>query len=206
MANFNQAIKWMKEGKKVRRPDFFKGDYSYVYEGVVMDNKDNLALTIEQLEATDWEIYCEEHEWINYDEIITPDDNAAEFYENNPQFGWRGCPHPSSYKNDKFCKNCGNHKEHHHAGSPSFVCKKFEAVQFKCKCKCFFCQSCEKPQIEMKIKTLKEIIIGKYEDPIPKIKQEAIKDIKYFQKLLNELPAYFKKYSHKNNEGKELPK
>ena len=106
MADFKQAIKWMKEGKKIRRPNYYEDDYSYLHNGnVMMDNKENLAITLEQFEATDWEIYCEEHEWINYEDIINK--NPAIFYKENPQFGWRGCPHPSSYKEDKFCRSCG---------------------------------------------------------------------------------------------------
>ena len=105
MADFNQAIKWLKEGKKVKRKNWdnisvLSYDGSTIEHGSLLDCMPNL-------EATNWEIYCEEHEWINYEDIIPRDKNVAEFYEENPQFGWRGCPHLSSYKNDKFCRECG---------------------------------------------------------------------------------------------------
>ena len=60
-----------------------------------------------------------------------------------------------------------------------------------------------------KLKTLKDIESwDKWGDTLQRfeIKQEAIKDIKHFQKLLDSLPEYNKKYAHKNKERKELPK
>ncbi len=64
MADFQQAVKWMKEGKKVRTPSYNQGDYSYINEdGVMLDNLGNSGLNLELLEATNWVIYCEEHDW-----------------------------------------------------------------------------------------------------------------------------------------------
>lgn len=68
MADFQQAIKWLKEGKKVRRKSF--GDIErYCY--ISMANIEKIAdshysifdLNFEDFLANDWEIYCEEHEF-----------------------------------------------------------------------------------------------------------------------------------------------
>lgn len=62
MADFMQAVKWMKEGKKVRRQNWCVGNYIYLgknshylyYDGKVF------VTTYMDTEATDWEIYEEE--------------------------------------------------------------------------------------------------------------------------------------------------
>ena len=125
MSNFKQAIEWLKEGKKVRRKkwksNIICGISDSVWDGkehkrgIYFYDKDkmhttlNLKFSLKDFEADDWEIYCEEHEWIPYQDIIN--ENVAIFYKENPQFGWRGCPHPISYKNDMFCRNCGIRNE-----------------------------------------------------------------------------------------------
>lgn len=104
MANFNQAIQWMKEGKKVRRrrvqqlkcyiwyiPNIDKGNRM-----LTTLEKPETLLILDDFEATDWEIYCEEHEWVSYDEvrqaylakdhckncgIEKPKENSAEFLQ-----------------------------------------------------------------------------------------------------------------------------
>lgn len=58
------------------------------------------------------------------------------------------------------------------------------------------------------LKTLEDLeSTDRWEDNIARwrLKQNAIKHIKYFQKLLDALPEYNKRYLHKNKEGKELP-
>jgi len=69
MANFMQAIKWMKEGKKVRR----EPQWHDVYYALKDDNEiikqnfhDDILLDLRDIEATDWEIY--EEEWNLADE------------------------------------------------------------------------------------------------------------------------------------------
>lgn len=66
MASFNQAIQWMKEGKKVRRKYFDDKKFNiylsergiwYKYERAEF----RYPFNFEDFEATDWEIYCEEH-------------------------------------------------------------------------------------------------------------------------------------------------
>ena len=72
MTNFNQAIKWMKEGKKVKRKGVQQIE-CYIWHIPNIDKGNRMLATIKQpntllilddFEATDWEIYCEEHEWI----------------------------------------------------------------------------------------------------------------------------------------------
>ena len=113
MVDFKQAIGWLKEGKKVRRKMW--SENLYVVDdgyGIVKYQKEGDMMTtgLGAFEATDWEIYCEEHEWIIYEDVVSLEENIAEFYDKNPQFGWRGCPHPESYTRDKFCRNCGIRK------------------------------------------------------------------------------------------------
>jgi len=66
MADFNQAIEWLKEGKKVTRHcdvycKLVDNDikyFNYSNESVINQNMD-----IFSLEATDWMIYDEEDNW-----------------------------------------------------------------------------------------------------------------------------------------------
>ena len=67
MSNFQQAIKWMKEGKKVRRKlwqnsymflNKSKGEGNYKIEGDMLSTMEHLSYY--SFEATDWEIYGEE--------------------------------------------------------------------------------------------------------------------------------------------------
>ncbi|MCP6727488.1 MAG: hypothetical protein KJI69_05770 [Patescibacteria group bacterium] len=64
MADFNQAIQWLKEGKEVRR-ESWKGKFTKGYK----PNYKDYRYSLEDFEATDWEIYCEEHKWVSYDDI-----------------------------------------------------------------------------------------------------------------------------------------
>ena len=72
MSYCKQAIKWMKEGKKVGRKGLFLNK-QYVWQIVNAEGGNKELTTLENpktqlilsdFEATDWEIYCEEHEWI----------------------------------------------------------------------------------------------------------------------------------------------
>jgi hypothetical protein len=63
MANFEQAIKWLREGKKIKRPEWKEGSYwTLGIDETVMWNKDIIAhIHLNQIEAKDWEIYEESH-------------------------------------------------------------------------------------------------------------------------------------------------
>ena len=68
--NFMEAVKAMKEGKKV----VSQSEYSatlYLKGGVIFNdaNTDVLCLRPSTIEATDWEIYEEEDNWNYVDEI-----------------------------------------------------------------------------------------------------------------------------------------
>ena len=75
MADFNQAIKWMKEGKKVRSKSV-SNDQWYLFKNESQGSVGFIFLhhskmsepkiwgpNLSMLEKTDWEIYCD-HEWI----------------------------------------------------------------------------------------------------------------------------------------------
>ncbi len=79
MSDFNQAIVWLKEGKKVRRNYWSNKNYNvfmfgkYIYSKHDKESpKEHFPFTLEDIEAEDWEIYCEEHKFfdknINYNE------------------------------------------------------------------------------------------------------------------------------------------
>lgn len=82
MADFKQVIKWLKEGKEVRRKSW-EGKSTKGYKPHYSDWK----YSIEEIEATDWEIYCENHVW-----LCNPKSNQC-FID--------GCEH------EKHCSNCG---------------------------------------------------------------------------------------------------
>ena len=65
MADFNQAVKWMKEGKKVRRKKYVKTYFRFDGELNEMVNQDNynFCANLKDLEATDWEIYEDGANW-----------------------------------------------------------------------------------------------------------------------------------------------
>lgn len=99
MSDFNQAVKWLREGKKVRRKEFPKGawwdhEYGSLFCNVSAYNPKTITASIGNFIATDWEIYCEKHSWIcqcesgkdcdiicrNCD-IEKPKENSAEFLQ-----------------------------------------------------------------------------------------------------------------------------
>lgn len=58
MANFIQAIQWMKEGEKVKR-NFWIKDFYFIHNGII--NKNNMknagsSFFIEDYLADDWEV------------------------------------------------------------------------------------------------------------------------------------------------------
>ena len=62
MADFKQAIEWLKEGKKVRRKDWFKNSYYFLDKGGVvclmtLDGIRNIHFILEEFDAKDWELY-----------------------------------------------------------------------------------------------------------------------------------------------------
>ncbi len=91
MADFKQAIEWLKEGKKIRR----KNELWYIQcnNQLVLFSVETNGLIAHQgmfigdLEATDWEIYCEEHDW----GTITP------FGKSKPTL--------------RACRNCGEQED-----------------------------------------------------------------------------------------------
>lgn len=64
MANFQQAIKWLNEGKKVRRKSWSKDSYfDEARNGLKLfscEKESGCPLLIGDLKATNWEIYEEE--------------------------------------------------------------------------------------------------------------------------------------------------
>ena len=68
MADFKEAVKLMKEGKKVRREHWRYINNFALYEepgvGLVFNNnRFSDKLTIKDIEAKDWEVYKEEDDW-----------------------------------------------------------------------------------------------------------------------------------------------
>ena len=74
MADFNQAVLWMQEEKKIRRKSW-ENPNMYIFPGwankfhyhTSKEDHDgpSVDFKLEDFEATDWEIYCEKHDWIN---------------------------------------------------------------------------------------------------------------------------------------------
>lgn len=66
MSDFNQAIKWLEEGKKVRRPSWEEKSYWIFGIDKVISWTDgrNAHIHLNQIEATDWELYEEKKEEI----------------------------------------------------------------------------------------------------------------------------------------------
>ena len=67
MSNFKQAIKWMREGKKVRRPKWNEDSYWEMgSEERICFHGRNAHVHLNQIEEKDWEIYEEpkkENDW-----------------------------------------------------------------------------------------------------------------------------------------------
>ena len=80
MADFNQAIKWMKEGRNVRRIHWKDWSGFHLYNadgiGIMFSNNRHISdkLSISDLEATDWEIYEEKIESLS---IIAREHNVS---------------------------------------------------------------------------------------------------------------------------------
>ena len=66
MAGIFQTIKWLREGKKVRRPSWEEGSYWVLGECEKIEWVDGDAkVHLNQIEATDWELFKEKK---NYQE------------------------------------------------------------------------------------------------------------------------------------------
>lgn len=63
--NFEWAITELKQGKKVRRPSWKENSYWMfgIDEVINWNNEEEARVHLNQIEATDWEVYCEEHDW-----------------------------------------------------------------------------------------------------------------------------------------------
>ena len=92
MGTFRQAVEWMKEGKKVKQKWYALGDYNYQGDNgqsFYWDSKEGRGswaeFLLKDFEAVDWEIYCEEHDWVEEE--------------------WNG-----NYAIPSYCKNCGIEK------------------------------------------------------------------------------------------------
>ena len=93
MSDFKQAIEWMKEGKKV-----IKKSHNMILDssGTSMDEVKGpmgKSLDYDDFLATDWEIYCEEHDW-----MIGKFNSVGEIY------------HTNFADSVEYCKNCGIEK------------------------------------------------------------------------------------------------
>lgn len=91
-SNFNQAIKWLKEGKKVRRPSWKEDSYWKLGEDESIQWVTGQAahIHLNQINADDWEIYEEKQKL----EIqISPEKLAKVFHESyekiSKQQGWK---------------------------------------------------------------------------------------------------------------------
>ncbi len=88
--DFAWAVKQMKEGKKVWMKVWKNGQYWFLEDGEVKVNARGTIIMVELkiacVEATDWEIYCPEHNWEEH-----------------------GCASP--VKKFGVCSNCGLEKE-----------------------------------------------------------------------------------------------
>lgn len=116
MADFQKAIEWMKEGKKVRRKDhswFCKLRSGKIRTMWISGGKEVSLESLTHFEATDWEIDCEEHDW--FLGFVCNKCGNPEIYEKD--MGHKcSCGnwlyHHKCFK-DNVCKNCGmeKHKE-----------------------------------------------------------------------------------------------
>ncbi len=66
--NFEEAVNLMKEGKKVRRPEYIKGVYFEARElGIVKlcgsELMEGMKYLFADVEATDWEVYRDDSDW-----------------------------------------------------------------------------------------------------------------------------------------------
>lgn len=85
MANFMQAVEWMKENKTIRRKDWADDEYAQdKYPGNVLCSEGNLRrqFKIADFEATDWELLKEDKDWNFVDKIdlLISEGDEEEFY------------------------------------------------------------------------------------------------------------------------------
>lgn len=169
MSNFNQAVEWLTERYKVCRIDWNKGVYIVLsgeieYYGPNGRDSEFDSFLREDIEATDWEIYCEEHEWFTgfvCDKCGNPELSAGDMGSVCNCDNW--LYHHKCIK-DNVCKNCGIKK-------PETELKTLKDMDYK-DWKCF--DDYEKWFSESTLK------------------QGAIKDINFFRKNRSSNPDYSK--------------
>ena len=95
MVKFNTAIKWMRAGKKVKRPSWKEGSYlilgvdeSILYKGIT-----SAHIHLNQIEATDWEIYPEKPE-----ELKTLKDSVIPVNKKASEINWNKKEKPKTLK------------------------------------------------------------------------------------------------------------
>ena len=55
MADFNTAVIWLKQGRKIRRPDWSKNSYLRGIDPISFKDESPATLSVKQIEADDWE-------------------------------------------------------------------------------------------------------------------------------------------------------
>lgn len=80
MATFSQAIRWLKEGKKVRRPSWEEKSYWVLgpNEVITWMHENDARVHLNQIKAKDWEIYKEKQDQIKK---INPEKLARVFHK-----------------------------------------------------------------------------------------------------------------------------
>ncbi len=115
MSDFSQAIKWLKEGKKVRRK-YWQNEKLFLSEEEtsikeISGNESNssgfIMNTLENFEATDWEIYCEEHEWFTGYECHKCGNTNLNEKDIGKQCSCGAWSYKSLDYKKNICKNCG---------------------------------------------------------------------------------------------------
>ena len=101
MADFKQAIKWAREGKgkEVRR----KSWEGKSIKGYKPDIKE-YSFSLEDFEATDWEIYCKEHDWGTAGQEYTKEEGTF-YYLTCKNCGFKKKESPKESLSDKIYKS-----------------------------------------------------------------------------------------------------
>lgn len=71
MSSFTQAIKWLREEKKVRRPNWDENSYWKLsqdkYQKIIWSDGTHARIHLEQIEAKDWEVFVETCDPFNWE-------------------------------------------------------------------------------------------------------------------------------------------